>query len=295
MADPIVTIPLANPIRFVLTAPASLVNALDPDFQLTADQAHWGIEPLQNFKQPYITSDVVTLQYQSDSDDTHILRVRRVSDDGIETTFNPTLEQALSDRNIYEVVIDFSGVDPGIYYLELEATDTANPTWTAVSEPIDLKTIHPYSLLLRYSNNDPAFNISWGEDLFMELRLPRSCYLREANNTEELEIFDDDSYNSDVLYGTIKRLLKLTCKDLPHWLHERIQLAMIHDYKEINGIRISNDQGAYKYDYPEDYPFADGEIIVSRWGESQINRHDNSTGFTGYRELEDDEGLRALE
>jgi len=236
----------ANPLRMVITSWLNR-NANDREYQFFNEFSQPGFD---SFFQPFLNTDVLTVQFDSSFDLTNVVALKNYYTDA---TINTGAASQIADMTTYKVwekVISISGLD-GLYYVEATGTDADTETYTARSEPLEIRPSLCHIIKLEYYNDDSAFGIDYeNSSVQFDLRIP--AYFRRTADTVAHEPFTDSGGNRSIVSatGTRTRILKAS-QLLPQWLIEKVNLALIHDNVEIDDVAVSADQ-AWPYELISD-------------------------------------------
>lgn len=263
----------ANPVRMVITdwKNRNVNNREDKLF------TEWSLPGFDSFYQPFLNTDVITIQFDASFDNVHTIRLRNYYTDVIVGAPSSGFSVEIDDRTTYKVE-EFesilTGLD-GLYYYEIVGDDTDTEEYTARSEPISIRPSHCNTVLIKYSNDDAAFGIDYeNSTVEFELRVP-AFFSRTADETET-ELFKDSGGNTSIVSskGTRVRVLKANTL-IPQWLIEKVNLALLHDNVEIDGIAVSADQ-QWPYEVISDrklWAEPEAPIILASGSSSYINAH----------------------
>ncbi|RPD50062.1 hypothetical protein DNI29_04495 [Hymenobacter sediminis] len=172
-----------------------------------------------------------------------------------------TTTYSIQAFDTYQVALPLSGVARGCYTVELSATDPELPGALAVSEPVEVASAHADTLLLSYRNFDNAFGVNYTAGIVHRLRLRARFFERRVESEKEVLRQSDDSLV--LLSAKARRKVTLTTFLLPDWLHEKIAVALDHDYVTIDGLEIVAEE-AYTTTPVERYTLSNGSVAVEQ-------------------------------
>ena len=268
----ILTFSNANPLRMVITSWLNR-NANDREYQFFNE---FSLPGFDSFFQPFLNTDILTVQFDTSFDLTNVVTLKNYYTGA---TINTGAASEIDDRTTYKVrekVISIAGLD-GLFYVEITGTDADTETLTARSEPLKISPSVCNNVKLEYRNDDTAFGIDYeNSSVQFDLRVP-ALFNRTADATER-ELFKDSGGNSSLIsaQGTRTRVLKAV-ELLPQWFIEKVNLALLHDNVEIDGVAVSSDQ-SWPYEPLSDrqlWSEPEANIILESGSSSYINAHNN--------------------
>lgn len=226
----------ANPIRMVITSWQNR-NANDRDYKLFKD---FSLPGFDSFFQPYLNTDTLKIQFDSSFDSTNVVAIKNYYTDA---TVNSAAATEIDDRTTYKVwerTIPISGLD-GIYYIEVTGSDADTETFTARSEPLEIRPSLCDTVKLVYSGDEASFGIDYENSVIeCELRIP--AFFKMAANTHEHESFEDSGGNISTISAKATRARVLKASQLvPQWLIEKVNLALLHDNCAIDDVDVAAD------------------------------------------------------
>lgn len=168
------------------------------------------------------------------------------------------------DFNTYEVVLSFSDVAEGNYYLKIRAFGTSTEK-TGWSEPISVKTSHKDTTLITYRCNDArAFNILWSTGYIGRIRIESQLFKRRPGGDRST------SRNSDYSLTKInaKKIRGFTFETymLPPYLHEKLSVIFDCDFFNINGVEYQSNEGYDQPQYIDYFMLASSSINIEQVG-----------------------------
>ncbi|MDF7810696.1 hypothetical protein [Hymenobacter sp. YC55] len=175
--------------------------------------------------------------------------------------------------NVWEIALDFEGLDEGDYQVDVRGTDTTEGDVVATSEPIWLAEKHENTVVVDYRNKDNAYGMVWTTGIVARLRFPGAFFLPDPAGTST--VHRSSSGAAVLLASTVQRRTILRTGALPDWLHEQLFAALRVDGLTING-RAVLAEGDYKWDRIEGYPLSAGSITVELAGGFGTGNSDDS-------------------
>ncbi len=268
----ILTFSNANPLRMVITSWLNR-NANDREYQFFREFSKPGFD---SFFQPFLNTDILTVQFDSSFDTTNVVKLRNYYTDVV---INTGAAIEIDDRTTYKVwekAISISGFD-GLYYVEITGTDADTETYTARSEPIEIRPSMCETVKIEYYNDDSAFGIDYeNSSVQFDLRVP--AFFRRTADTVDYEPFNDSGGNRSIISaaGTKTRILKAS-QLIPQWLIEKVNIALMHDNCEIDDVSVSANQ-MWPYEVVSDrqlWAEPDIAIILASGSSAYMNIHKN--------------------
>lgn len=161
----------------------------------------------------------------------------------------------------WQVVLPFATVPAGCYEVRIGVTDTGFSADEALSEPIDVATVHADTLEIVYRNFDNAFNLNYTAGQINRLRVRARFFDRQT--ATQKEVLRESSGRLNLLSAEAQRRAQLDTYLLPGWLHETLALAFCHDFVRVDGLEVIAEES---YDYPAvaNYTLAKGGIVLEQ-------------------------------
>lgn len=174
-------------------------------------------------------------------------------------------------QKIYEFTINWNNFAVGYYKVIIECTDPEFGTYTAESEPVDLRTFFQNTSLVRYKNTENNYGIDYSTGIIHMLRVTSVLYEQTWPGKTVVQINSHDQMEK--LADSVYRQLKFETFTLPIYLHEKLAIAFSHDYFTVNGVKYQTDQ-RYQPAYIRKIPVANGNINIQQVDFYQQNTHD---------------------
>lgn len=263
----------ANPVRIVVMSFAGR-NSLDKSFNLFKD---YSLPNKDVYFQPVIQNDVMKVQFAS-SFGTNVATVKTYAGSTVAT---PTITE-VSDFTTYkyfEFTVNTSALS-GKYYLEITGSHPDTQTYSARSEPFEVRT---YCNLLRfeYYNYEPAFDVDYRSGIVMYFNA--IGLFNATQNSQTTSSFMDSAGVMTKINHIITRQRTLKIITLtPEWVIEKINLALAHDVCKINGQLVTAGNALDYSPLNQFYLYSEPSAIItlSSGSERLRNLHD-----AGEREL----------
>lgn len=151
--------------------------------------------------------------------------------------------QSLTDYNVFEVVFSFALLEEGIYQCRIRAFDLeGGGEKIGFSEPIDLREVHPETVLVEYRNFDNKFNMVWSLGYIGRKRV--EGYIGHRRN-----VGGERSTTRDASYNMIKTAAKKTrgpvfeVTGIPDYLYEILCVIVDLDFFAVNKIECQTSEG----------------------------------------------------
>lgn len=171
------------------------------------------------------------------------------------------------DFNVFESIHDFTDVPDGEYFIIIRAFNApdAGSEKIAISEPIDVRTTHEGTVLIKGRNEDNAFGMTWTTGIQTILRIPGHFGHRRTPGGER-----SISRNSD--YSVIKinakktRVLLLQVWSLPPYLHEKLNVLCDCDSLSVNLITCQTAEAYADPEYKDRFILANSSVkLETKW------------------------------
>lgn len=225
----------ANPVRMVITSWQSR-NASDRDYQMFRD---FSLPGFDSYMQPFLNTDTLKIQFDSSFDTTNTVALKNYLTGA---TVNSGAATEIDDRTTYKVwekAITISSLD-GLYYIEVTGTDSDTETYTAVSEPLEIRPSLCNTVLMVYSGDETSFGIDY-ENSAIEFNMRVPAFFRRTANSYEANQFEDSGGNIDLISAKATRVRVLkAATQIPQWVIEKVNLALSHDNCSIDGVDVSS-------------------------------------------------------
>ncbi|RSK29841.1 hypothetical protein [Hymenobacter metallilatus] len=163
------------------------------------------------------------------------------------------------DFNVWEAVLNLSGLAAGDYQVKLRGTDATEADVVAVSEPLHLAAEHHNTVVVEYRNRDNAFGMVWTTGMQGRLRLPGTFFRRKP--ASDATVHRSSSGVPTMLSSAVRRQLVLETAGLPDWLHEQLTLVFRLDEVRVQG-RAVLAPDAYEATELRNYPLSAGQVTL---------------------------------
>lgn len=228
-------IPFLNPVKFVELnrTQAAQYESRHMDDYLFADQLQaW--QTKVGFRQKWTIHDAVNLQFESNFGGVQV----QVVDCELNVFLTQNATQVrrnlqLDGFFIYQTTISWNGFTPGVYYILL----TLGGTTQMISEPQQLYTSLPGSLLFEYTNSKFFGDIIFETGFSPSVRLDAAVLIPEAPGNLR-SAYIDQQYNATTLKGLPHRSFNLVIeKDhgAPPWMADMMNWIFSCDNVSIDG------------------------------------------------------------
>ena len=139
--------------------------------------------------------------------------------------------------NLWTQLISLAGLDPGTYFIRREH-GLASYDVSFTSEPIQVAEYYEDTLAIEYRhvgtyNRDDIWNYIYLFDWKNIIRIPAAFY--KFTPAGEIELDVNDYGLPRVLRAVPYRQLEISFFNMPAWLADKLQMALAHDIKIING------------------------------------------------------------
>lgn len=171
-------------------------------------------------------------------------------------------DSASDTVNVYNVTINVTALN-GYYTFFVKGYSSGLPEILFESEPFEVREEHENTVLMKFGcNGSIADGMRWGEANYL-LDYPQ--YLRIEGQmidiffSGEINKYIDSDSELTNLNNYPNCLYNLDFKEIPYYLVEKINLALQHDYFEIDGLQLNIDDDFETTNY-KNMLFASGSI-----------------------------------
>ena len=222
MANNILFIPFINDVKFVELSPTEIPAYLTKhfdDYKFAAQIADTPWIEQVAYIQKWQTSDIIKLQIESNYAPINIILI--TADDTVITTVtaqNIRANKYEAGLYVYEAEISLAGIDPGCYYLKLEAGSPVLKT--LVSEPLNILVKHDNSVFLEYSNSRYHADVIFETGIVLGMRV--EGVLTGYTPGGKRNIYEDEKLNPTVLSAKPFRTFTLSVGAVPDWIIDKL-------------------------------------------------------------------------
>lgn len=216
--------------------------------------------------QKWTKTDVTKVQILSDFPDINFF-IRDYETNEIVLTINVALIPVnIIDQTFscYEATIDFSLLPVGQYFAEINYSSTSTSPVTIYSEPFDVQTEQPKTILIKYKNSENDFSVIFDTSIEFDLRVEGT--IKEFSPSSDDIIYNDQKYNATLLDSVPYRTWKLyigNAAGLPDWVIDKVNRALSCDQKEIDGVFYEKVEGQkWEQVRQVEYPFSGMSIEI---------------------------------
>ncbi|CAL7961506.1 conserved hypothetical protein [Gammaproteobacteria bacterium] len=186
-------IPLCNPFKFVPITDAPGIHFDD----------NWFIEQIRYFemksfyRQKWVKSNTTKIQVESSIAPQSIKVIDRYNNQI--KVFNWVAVYTAINYSIYETTFDVTDVSEKIIFLKFGVVFEESINWSILSEPIEIKTEWPGTMLFRYNNSYNKFDVAFSTGIKFYFRCEAvihdfyperggTDYINQVKDTELLEV-----------------------------------------------------------------------------------------------------------
>lgn len=242
-----IIIPYLNPVKFHKLTPDESAKYLTrhmEEWNYSNATPDWQAKPI--YAQPFQVSDNITLQFQSNFDEAD-QTVELINCHGrVFLTFTVT-QGAESETEaglfLYEINEALTDIEDGYYYIRI--TGQGTPDLEIVSEPLHIKSSHPYSVLIEYSNFEFKDGIVFETDLVLQIRVHGD--LRYKIPASKDVSYEDQSFDTTLLNSVPYRIWELYVggtTGIPSYLIDRINRLLGCSNLQVDGKYFTKSDGA---------------------------------------------------
>jgi hypothetical protein len=238
-----ITIPYLNPVKFHKLTPDETAKYLTrhmDDWNFSNTVPAYQIK--QNYYQPFQTSDSLELQLES-SFTAHTAKI--VDGCGV-TVQTLTMVQGAESASepglfIYEISQSLAAIEPGKYYITINCNDEL----VLVSEPLEIKDVHEYSICIEYSHSQNKDGLIFETGKKLELRVGGHIFFKEPASKDTS--YEDQSFDTTNLDSVPYRIYELYVggsTGIPPYLIDKINRILGCNSVKIEGIYFAKPEGA---------------------------------------------------
>lgn len=125
----------------------------------------------------------------------------------------------------FELLWTATGVTGGLGYIDnivLYEVDA----YEQCSQGFSLKDSHSNALLLKYRNDNPAFNFIYPDGFYFYMYIPAA--LQHPRYPEELKTFRTTDGIGSVAYADSSKVHVLAVNSIPEYMHDALRIALLH-------------------------------------------------------------------
>lgn len=189
----------------------------------------------------------------------------------------------ITNYDVYEFTIDFSGIAIDDYYVKIRAYDDDGNEFISISEPIRVDAAHEGTHVIKFTNIDSAFNVDYTTAIEHTIRVKSHMFKRLPGSQKEVLRNTDGTLKK--LSSKPRRIFTLELYLLPPYLHELLMLAFDHDTVKINGVEYVTEGGYGEPQYITRYPLANSQVSIEQaqwfdtWNSTDSGGVDADQGF----------------
>lgn len=257
----LVNVPFLNPIKFV-------PNTIQPGYPHF--DADWAVNQIKSFErkvtyfQKWQIGDSTKIQIESSIIPGSLL-IQDCKSVVKTIPFVNTLVGDVLGVNIFEAQINLDDLPVNkVYYLYFK-TQGVSKTYEFVSEPIQLQTTWPGTMLFTYRNSFNDFGVAFNSEIDFNFR----CEAGIMDFQPESDTIDyiDQIRNVEILSGTPFRTFKLYIGDekgVGPWVLDLLNRIFSCDYILIEGMQYTKNAGAkWQINRVKGYPLFAGDIDIT--------------------------------
>lgn len=160
-----------------------------------------------------------------------------------------------ADGSYFNLGIWSDLVGEGQYSIKVHSTSDLSGPLVYKTDCLDVRSDHPCTGLITYSNNKdfagiPYENVSPGPEF--NIRIPMVFFHEDLPQEEEVHPLSDDTWLR--LSSRIEKKRNLEIGYVPYYMHEKIQLILMQDNIEIDGLMWDKRDPYKKDDANKRYP-----------------------------------------
>jgi len=202
--------------------------------------------------QPFQQGDVIRLQMLGDADyagPTVVAYVARLlnCDGEVVKEVDLTEGSAVGSLYIRELEMPLYDVLEGKYFVQIHKVGifTDYDFW-CITEGIEVKQLHPNTMLLTYSNTYNDQSIFWETGVIFQLRI-HSCFA-ELSTGSKFNVYEDQPLNLTMLSGVPYRewlvQFGIADKPFPNWMLDKLERILLCDTLYIENKLYTRSEGS---------------------------------------------------
>lgn len=249
-------LPFSNGVRFYEVDPAWQGQYLTKHFDdwLTSEQRK-NFETDVAYKQKWQTNDSFPLQYESNFASIN-LKVIDCNQNVLidQNAVQVRINKYLPGYFVYENTISWASIPPGTYYLLL----TLGGTTQMISEPMEIATEWPNTILYEYSNSTFHGDIIFETGIVLKFRC--ESFVTRLDPANERTAYRDQKMNPTILKSVPFRKWKLIIgypTGIPDWVIDLQNWIWSCDNVLVDGksFAVSENANFEETEYDKIYPF----------------------------------------
>lgn len=182
------------------------------------------------------------------------------------------------DFDIYVAYVNWERVPSGVYQVVLSGLDSAGIRHEYVSEPQRIKEKWNNTVLIRYRHSKTTFDLYYANGFVNTLRVEGTLFHLQPAFEKRIHI---DCGKVVALGGEYIRNVELKTYAIPMYLHERVGVALAHDFFEIDGIEYQIEGGYQQPRYLYRTLLANSSAILRQAAFAQVLRGSGSSLLEG--------------
>lgn len=205
-------------------------------------------EKKEGYCQPFQQSDTLLLQFMTD-DNTHTNYVGQLLDSNgglYRSLGNPTEFSSTYDgMSVYKFSVPLYNVDEGKYFFRIVYTATTDIV-LMISEPFDLKQVHPKTIRIDYWNSFNDFSYIFEDNVVPQFRV-HGC-ITEVRPDSKFQVYEDQPLNTEMVSGIAFRNYMLSIgigiKDVPEWVLDKLERIFLCDSVKVDNHEVTREAGS---------------------------------------------------
>lgn len=222
-------------------------NSKDFDSAFFYDSIRY-YEQKEGYCQPYQQSDTIIFQFMT-NDNVHTHYTAQLLDNnGIlySTIGNPYEFAATYDSlSAYRFTVPLYNIDEGTYFFRIQYYDGISETVLVISEPFNVKQIHPKTIRIDYWNSFNDFSYVFESGVIPQIRVHGT--VTEVKSDSKFNVYEDQPLNTEMVSGIAFRRYKVEfghgTKGIPEWMIDKLQRVFLCDTVKIDGHEVTRDSG----------------------------------------------------
>lgn len=206
-------------------------------------------EQKEGYCQPYQQSDTIIFQFMT-NDNVHTHYTAQLLDkDGLlySTIGNPYEFSATYDSlSAYRFTIPLYNIAEGTYFLRIQYYDGVSEQVLIISEPFEVKQIHPKTIRIDYHNSFNDWSYVFESGVVPQFRV-HGC-ISEVKPDSKFNVYEDQPLNTEMVSGIAFRQLVLSVghgrKGVPEWIADKLERIFLCDTIKVEGKAVTRESGS---------------------------------------------------
>lgn len=205
-------------------------------------------EQKEGYCQPYQQSDTIIFQFMTDdADHTHYVAQLLDKDGLFYSTLGTPYEFAATYDSLsaYRFTVPLYNIAEGTYFFRIVYTAAAEQV-LMISEPFEVKQIHPKTVRIDYHNSFNDWSYVFESGVVPQFRV-HGC-ISEVKTDSKFNVYEDQPLNTEMVSGIAFRQLLLSIghgrRGVPEWVADRLERIFLCDTVKVDGKQVTRESGS---------------------------------------------------